>query len=85
MIDKTQLMTVSIAAENSKPLLIPMGTTAGMLVADGIGIGGAWMCRHIPEVYIKCVAGIILMFFGTLTLCNAAQQALLSPVHIILF
>lgn len=84
--DKTQLMTVSIAAENSKPLLILMGTTAGMLVADGIGVvGGAWMCRHIPEIYIKWVAGIIFMFFGTLTLYNALPAAFLGPVYIILF
>lgn len=84
--DKTQLMTVSIAAENAKPLLILMGTTAGMLVADGIGvIGGAWMCRHIPEVYIKWVAGIIFMFFGTLTLYNSVPAVFLSPLYIILF
>ncbi len=84
--DKTQLMTVSIAAENSKPLLILLGTTAGMLVADGIGVvGGAWMCRHIPEIYIKWVAGVIFMFFGTLTLYGALPQALLSPLYIVLF
>jgi putative Ca2+/H+ antiporter (TMEM165/GDT1 family) len=84
--DKTQLMTVSIAAENSKPLLILLGTTAGMLVADGIGVvGGAWMCRHIPEIYIKWVAGVIFMFFGTLTLYNALPAAFLIPVYIILF
>lgn len=84
--DKTQLMTVSIAAENSKPLLILLGTTAGMLVADGIGVvGGAWMCRHIPEIYIKWVAGIIFMFFGTLTLYNALPALYLEPVYIVLF
>lgn len=84
--DKTQLMTISIAAENSKPLLILMGTTAGMLVADGIGVvGGAWMCRHIPEIYIKWIAGIIFMFFGTLTLYNVLPEAFLGPVYIILF
>lgn len=84
--DKTQLMTISIAAENSKPLLILMGTTAGMLVADGIGVvGGAWMCRHIPEIYIKWVAGIIFMFFGTLTLYKAVPAVLLTPVYMILF
>jgi putative Ca2+/H+ antiporter (TMEM165/GDT1 family) len=84
--DKTQLMTVSIAAENSQPLLILLGTTAGMLVADGIGVvGGAWMCRHIPEIYIKWGAGIIFMFFGALTLYEAVPATLLSPVYIILF
>ena len=84
--DKTQLMTISIAAENQNPLLILMGTTAGMLVADGIGVlGGAWMCRHIPEIYIKWVAGIIFMFFGTLTLYSSVPSAFLAPIYIVLF
>lgn len=84
--DKTQLMTVSIAAENSSPILILLGTTAGMLVADGIGVvGGAWMCKHVPESYIKWIAGIIFMFFGTLTLYNGLPATFLSPVYIILF
>lgn len=84
--DKTQLMTITIAAENQQPLLILMGTTVGMLVADGIGIlFGAWMCRHIPEIYIKWVAGIIFMFFGTLTLYNIIPAAFLGPVYIVLY
>jgi len=84
--DKTQLMTISIAAENQQPLLILMGTTVGMLIADGIGIlGGAWMCRHIPEVYIKWVAGVIFMFFGTLTLYNSVPAAFLGPAYIVLY
>jgi putative Ca2+/H+ antiporter (TMEM165/GDT1 family) len=84
--DKTQLMTITIAAENQQPLLILMGTTVGMLVADGIGIlGGAWMCKHIPEVYIKWVAGIVFMFFGTLTLYNSIPSAFVGPMYITLY
>ena len=84
--DKTQLMTITIAAENQQPVLILMGTTVGMLIADGIGIlGGAWMCKHIPEVYIKWVAGIIFMFFGTLTLYNAIPATFLGPIYIVLY
>jgi Ca2+/H+ antiporter, TMEM165/GDT1 family len=84
--DKTQLMTVTIAAENQQPLFILMGTTVGMLVADSIGIlGGAWMCRHIPEIYIKWVAGIVFMFFGTMTLSGSVSASLLSPLYIVLY
>jgi putative Ca2+/H+ antiporter (TMEM165/GDT1 family) len=75
-----------IAAENKQPLLILMGTTVGMLVADSIGIlGGAWMCGHIPEIYIKWVAGVIFMFFGTLTLYNSIPTAFLGPIYIVLY
>ena len=82
--DKTQLMTIAIAAGSNQPIFILMGTTVGMLIADGIGIlGGAWMCRHIPEMYIKWVAGIIFMFFGTLTIYSAVPSWLINPIYII--
>lgn len=82
--DKTQLMTIAIAADGSFPLFILMGTTVGMLIADGIGIlGGAWMAKHIPEKYIKWGAGLVFIFFGTLTLYKAVPSWVLSPVYII--
>lgn len=82
--DKTQLMTVAIAADYHQPLLVLMGTTTGMMVADSIGIiGGAWMCKHVPEVYIKWVAGLIFMFFGTLSLYNAVPGSIISAAYII--
>lgn len=84
--DKTQLMTVAIAAEGSEPILTLVGTTAGMLVADSIGIiGGAWMCRHVPEKYIKWVAGLIFMFFGTLSLYNAVPSTVINLFTIVLY
>ena len=84
--DKTQLMTIAIAAEAKFPIIILMGTTVGMLIADGIGIvGGSWMCKHIPEKYIKWGAGIIFMFFGTLTLYENVSASLLTPIYIIIY
>lgn len=81
--DKTQLMTIAISADYHQPLLVLMGTTTGMMIADSIGIvGGAWMCRHIPEIYIKWAAGIAFMFFGTLELYNLAPAFMISPVYI---
>ncbi|MEY8001452.1 TMEM165/GDT1 family protein [Clostridium sp. Mt-5] len=82
--DKTQLMTITISAQSNQPIFILMGTTIGMLIADGIGIiGGAWMCKHIPEIYIKWIAGIIFIFFGSVTIYNAVS--FWSPVYIILY
>jgi Predicted membrane protein len=84
--DKTQLMTITIAAENQQPIFILMGTTVGMLIADSIGIlGGAWMCKHVPDIYIKWVAGVIFIFFGTLTLYNSVPTAFLGPLYIVLY
>lgn len=84
--DKTQLMTIAISAESHAPIFTLMGTTIGMMIADGIGIiGGAWMCRHIPEIYIKWAAGIIFMLFGTLTIYNVVPSSFISPIFIILY
>lgn len=84
--DKTQLMTIAIAADSAAPIFTLMGTTVGMLIADGIGIlCGAWMSKHVPEKYIKWGAGLIFLFFGTLTLYQAVPAWLISPVYIILY
>lgn len=84
--DKTQLMTVALAVKYRQPLWTLMGTTAGMLVADGIGVlFGAWIRQHIPEVYIKWGAGIAFMLFGTLTLYNNVPSWMLTPVYIALY
>ncbi|MBM7869891.1 putative Ca2+/H+ antiporter (TMEM165/GDT1 family) [Clostridium pascui] len=84
--DKTQLMTVAISAQYQQPIYILMGTTVGMMVADSIGIiGGAWMCKNIPEVYIKWIAGVIFMFFGTLTLYGSVPASMLNAAYISLY
>jgi putative Ca2+/H+ antiporter (TMEM165/GDT1 family) len=84
--DKTQLMTIAIAADSTFPLLVLTGTTIGMLVADGIGICcGAWLAKHVPDKYIKWGAGFIFIFFGTLTLYNSVPKWLISPIYILLY
>lgn len=84
--DKTQLMTITIAADTPSPLFILMGTTVGMLIADGVGIlGGVWMNKHIPEKYVKLVAGIVFLFFGSLTLYEILPIAFISPLYVICY
>lgn len=84
--DKTQLMTIAIAADSKLPIFVLMGTTIGMLIADGIGIiGGAWMTKHVPDKYIKWGAGLIFIFFGTLTLIENVPSSMINPVNIVLY
>ena len=84
--DKTQLMTIAIAADSNQPLFVLAGTTVGMLIADAIGIlGGAWMCKNIPDKYMKWIPGFIFLFFGTLTVYEAAPTSWLSVPTIIIY
>lgn len=84
--DKTQLMTIAIAADSKLPLLVLAGTTTGMMISDGLGIiGGAWLGKHVPEKYIKWGAGIVFLFFGVLTLYKAVPASMLTPTNIIIF
>jgi uncharacterized membrane protein len=80
--DKTQLMTIALAAEAAVRIggagwvakvrqIVPvrMGTTCGMLIADAFGIVvGIGLHKHIPETAIKWIAGLCLAGFGLLGL-----------------
>lgn len=63
--DKTQLATVALAAKYQSVLPVLAGTTAGMLIADAIGIGiGIVMGKKIPERAVKWIAALIFILFG---------------------
>lgn len=82
--DKTQLMTIALAAQYSQPFLVLLGTTTGMMIADGIGIlGGAWLSKHVPEVYVKWASALIFIVFGIITLYEAVPASYLKIEYII--
>ena len=63
--DKTQLATVALAAQFSTIIPVWLGTTTGMMVADGIGIIiGIVLGKRIPERAVKWFAAIIFILFG---------------------
>ncbi len=64
--DKTQLATIALATKfPGSPIGILLGTTTGMLVADGIGvIVGVVLGKKIPERKVKLVSAIAFMVFG---------------------
>lgn len=63
--DKTQLATVALAVEYKNMLGVLMGTTAGMVVADAVGIVvGVVLRKHIPKEVIKWVSACIFILFG---------------------
>ncbi len=63
--DKTQLATLSLAAQYQSPLSVLFGATLAILLADGIGIIiGAVFCRRIPQHKLKWLSAIIFVLFG---------------------
>jgi len=63
--DKTQLTTLSIAAQYNNPISVLSGATLAMLVADGLGIIiGVILCKHIPQRAIKWFSATIFVIFG---------------------
>ena len=76
--DKTQLATIALAAKfPTSPIGVLMGTTMGMLIADGIGIiVGVVMCKKIPERIVKLVSAGVFIFFGFVGSYQVAQGEL---------
>lgn len=88
--DKTQLMTIALAADEAVKSvgtgwtvkimqIVPvwMGTTCGMLIADAFGIVvGIVLHKHIPEKAVKWLAASCFAGFGLLGLHTALDQLL---------
>jgi len=63
--DKTQLATVALGAKFGSLLLTTIGTTAGMLVADGFAVFlGEKMTKKISMKWIRVGASFLFAAFG---------------------
>jgi putative Ca2+/H+ antiporter (TMEM165/GDT1 family) len=72
--DKTQIATVALAAHYGAPLLVVIGTTLGMLIADvpAVFIGNQFAAR-LPMKLIHSVAAAIFAVMGVLTLLKVEK------------
>ena len=70
--DKTQLATVALAAHYQAPLLVVIGTTLGMLVADVPAVFiGERLAQKIPMKLVHAIAAVIFALLGIATLLGA--------------
>ena len=67
--DKTQIATVALAAHYGAPLLVVIGTTLGMLIADvpAVFVGNKFAAK-IPMKLVHTIAAGIFAVMGLLTL-----------------
>jgi Ca2+/H+ antiporter, TMEM165/GDT1 family len=73
--DKTQLATAALAARFGTPLLVTLGTTAGMLVTDGLAVfAGQKLAPHVQHPAIRWTAAGLFVGFGVLGLWNVLRS-----------
>ena len=72
--DKTQIATVALAAHYCTPLLVVIGTTLGMLIADvpAVFVGNKFAAK-IPMKLVHSIAAGIFAMMGILTLLNVEK------------
>ena len=73
--DKTQIATVALAAHYGTPLLVVIGTTLGMLIADvpAVFIGDK-LAAKIPMKLMHSIAASIFALLGVATLFGAGAK-----------
>jgi putative Ca2+/H+ antiporter (TMEM165/GDT1 family) len=73
--DKTQVATVAMAAHYATPLLVVIGTTLGMLIADVPAVFvGDKLAAKIPMKLVHSVAAAIFAMLGIATLLGAGAS-----------
>ncbi len=73
--DKTQIATVAMAAHYAAPLLVVIGTTLGMLIADVPAVFvGERLAKKIPMKLLHSIAATIFAVMGIATLMGAGAR-----------
>ncbi|MGP1630092.1 MAG: TMEM165/GDT1 family protein [Giesbergeria sp.] len=73
--DKTQIATVTLAAHYAAPLMVVIGTTLGMLIADVPAVfAGDKLASKIPMTLVHSVAAAVFALLGIATLLGAGSR-----------
>ena len=74
--DKTMLATVTLASQYRAFIPVWLGSTVGMVIADGLAIAvGIMAGKRLPERAIQLGAAAIFILSGVATIIGAFQQA----------
>lgn len=73
--DKTQIATIAMAAHYASPLMVVIGTTLGMLIADVPAVFvGDKLASKIPMKLVHAIAAAIFAVLGMATLLGAGSR-----------
>jgi putative Ca2+/H+ antiporter (TMEM165/GDT1 family) len=72
--DKTQLATVALAAQYRSVVAVTIGTTAGMLAADGLAVFlGERLAARVQMKWVRVAAAALFFAFGAVALVAALR------------
>jgi putative Ca2+/H+ antiporter (TMEM165/GDT1 family) len=72
--DKTQLATVALAAQFDSVVAVTIGTTAGMLAADGLAVFlGERLAARVRLAWVRVAAAALFFVFGAVALVAAVR------------
>jgi putative Ca2+/H+ antiporter (TMEM165/GDT1 family) len=70
--DKTQLATMALGARFAAPVAVTVGTTLGMLAADGLAVfAGTRLAAVIPMRLVRRLAAALFFVFGLAAIARA--------------
>lgn len=73
--DKTQIATVAMAAHYAAPVMVVIGTTLGMLIADVPAVFvGDKLANKIPMKLVHSIAAAVFAILGVATLLGAGAR-----------
>jgi putative Ca2+/H+ antiporter (TMEM165/GDT1 family) len=73
--DKTQIATIAMAAHYGSPVVVVIGTTLGMLIADVPAVFvGEHMAAKIPMKLVHGIAAALFALLGVATLLGAGAR-----------
>lgn len=73
--DKTQIATIALAAHYAAPLMVVIGTTLGMLIADAPAVFvGDRLAAKIPMKLVHSIAAAIFALLGIATLLGIGSK-----------
>jgi putative Ca2+/H+ antiporter (TMEM165/GDT1 family) len=72
--DKTQLATLSFAAESRSTLAVFLGSAAALVLSSLVAVlVGAGLNRVIPANYVKTGAGVLFIALGVWMICSSGR------------
>lgn len=81
--DKTQLVTLGLAAQQGMPLITWLGASIGLIAAQALGIFmSGFIAKHVPPRIVQFGAATIFFVFGTLSLYQNVPRNFVSPLGV---